>query len=174
MKMSRNSFQFSARCLAASGVGGMPIHHLDARGGARTGAAMLVGAPIDRDVAGPAAARKHGRVMPRWVKVAVLVASVFTAVAALGSSASWAQDRGHCGSLPGVWKWFSGNNAYFYPGGHLRGGGFTGSWACTRGEVVIVWSHGHTDRVTISPSGIHLSGVNESGTPIWGRRIGGL
>jgi DNA-binding winged helix-turn-helix (wHTH) protein len=84
------------------------------------------------------------------------------------------QENGNCVSLPGVWEWFAGKNAYFYPDGHLRGGRFTGSWACTRGEVVIAWSHGHTDRVAISPSGTYVSGFNDINTPVWGRRIGNL
>jgi hypothetical protein len=33
--MSRNSFQFSARCLSAGAFGGVPLHHLDSSGAGR-------------------------------------------------------------------------------------------------------------------------------------------
>jgi len=34
---SFNSFQFSARCLGANGLGGIPLHQLDRRGWSRAG-----------------------------------------------------------------------------------------------------------------------------------------
>jgi DNA-binding winged helix-turn-helix (wHTH) protein len=84
------------------------------------------------------------------------------------------RDGARCDSVPGNWEWFSGKNTHFYPDGNLRGGRFTGSWACADGEVVIAWSHGHTDRVTIAPGGTYLSGSNDVDSPVWGRRIGNL
>ncbi len=82
---------------------------------------------------------------------------------------------GRCGYLPGVWMWFSGNRTYFYPDGTVQGGGnVTATWTCARGTAVITWSHGFIDTVTISPGGQHLSGFNQNGGHIWGRRIGDL
>ena len=143
-------------------------------------------------VAGPASQYSLGR-MAKWMTFGIGTATVFFAAAlamvnrneffagrflqpaAIHSvERSAPQERGRCDGLPGVWEWFSGRNAYFYPDGHLRGGSFTGSWDCTLGEVVIAWSHGHTDRVTISSNGSYLSGFNDVNTPVWGRRIGNL
>jgi DNA-binding winged helix-turn-helix (wHTH) protein len=94
--------------------------------------------------------------------------------AALSAGQRTTREEARCTNLPGIWEWFSGKNAYFYPDGNLRGGGFSGSWACADGNVVIAWSHGHTDRVTISPNGTYLSGANDIAAPVWGRRIGNL
>jgi hypothetical protein len=100
-------------------------------------------------------------------------------IGGLAPSMGWAQpywEHGHCGAVPGVWQWFSGHNAYFYPDGTARGGEGTVSatWSCSAGRVVIYWSNGGADRLALAPGGQYLSGFNQVGTHIWGRRIGDL
>ena len=46
------------------------------------------------------------------------------------------------------------------PDGTLSGGGLTGQWTCSGGRVIMVWSHGFTDRLTLSADGTHLAGTN--------------
>ena len=104
------------------------------------------------------------------------------ALVVIGGSApsmGWAQPywaQGPCGAVPGVWQWFSGHDVYFFPNGTARGGEGTVSatWSCGAGMVVIAWSSGAVDRLALSPGGGHLSGFNQAGTHVWGRRMGGL
>jgi DNA-binding winged helix-turn-helix (wHTH) protein len=154
--------------------------------GSEPGPTVIPFAPIQSHTAGRYNLGRSTKWLMSAIGTAALVATALLAInwkeyfagRSLDAAAMESMDRpasqgsGACGSLPGVWEWFAGGNAYFYPDGHLRGGRFTGSWACTRGEVVIAWSHGHTDRVAISPGGTYLSGFNDINTPVWGRRIG--
>ena len=102
---------------------------------------------------------------------AVLVASV-SALSVVRAQPYY--ERSLCSNVPGVWHWFSNDDVYFYPNGHLQGSTVGGSWVCARGRMIISWNSGNTDRVRISSSGTYMSGVNQVGTHIWGRRIGGL
>ncbi len=94
---------------------------------------------------------------------------------ALTSVAAFAQpnnDEDRCRNLPGVWEWVVNGNVNFFRDGRLRQGSLTGSWACNGRHTVIAWSHGYTDRLEMSEDGNYMSGLNNAGGRIWGRRIG--
>lgn len=79
---------------------------------------------------------------------------------------------GGCGNILGTWT--SGWSSVFGAGDVTinRGGaathksGVTGQWSCTEGKVVIVWSHGYTDRLSMSADGKSLTGKNQTGAVI--------
>ncbi len=48
----------------------------------------------------------------------------------------------------------------------------TGSWSCDGKHTVISWSHGYTDVLEMSEDGNYMSGFNNAGGRIWGRRLG--
>lgn len=78
---------------------------------------------------------------------------------------------GVCARLPGLWAWFIGGDVTVNPNGTLRQAatGLTGTWTCSNGQVVMFWSHGWTDRLTLSPDGVSMKGTNGL-VPVWGRR----
>lgn len=67
-----------------------------------------------------------------------------------------------CGKMVGVWSWFLNGNVTFRSDGTVvqSQSGLTGTWSCHSGHVVISWSHGFTDRLTLSSEGTHLEGTN--------------
>ncbi len=78
-----------------------------------------------------------------------------------------------CSRLPGLWSWFVGGDVSINANGTLSQAAtrLTGTWTCTNGQVVMFWSHGWTDRLTLSPDGTSLNGTNGL-IPVWGRRRG--
>ena len=65
-----------------------------------------------------------------------------------------------CGRAAGTWAWFNGRTVTIGANGSASSGSLTASWSCIGGQIVIVWSHGYTDRLTLSPDGNRLSGTN--------------
>jgi hypothetical protein len=67
-----------------------------------------------------------------------------------------------CGKLAGGWSWFIGGDVFIKAGGTFAQPQtrLTGTWLCDGDHVVMLWSHGFTDRLTLSPDGMHLSGTN--------------
>ena len=65
-----------------------------------------------------------------------------------------------CSRMPGTWSWFNGGSVVIRPGGTATGGGLTATWSCKNDFVVMHWSHGYTDRLTLSRDGSHLEGTN--------------
>lgn len=77
-----------------------------------------------------------------------------------------------CRGLAGKWSWSTGGETVIRSSGTLSKGELTGKWTCKSGEVVILWSHGYTDRLTLSGEDGRLSGKNQLGFTITGRRKG--
>lgn len=65
-----------------------------------------------------------------------------------------------CSKMPGSWSWFNGATVVIKPDGTASGGPHTAKWSCTNGAVVMRWSHGYTDRLSLSQDGTHLQGTN--------------
>jgi hypothetical protein len=65
-----------------------------------------------------------------------------------------------CAKLPGTWSWFVNGDVTIRANGTHVQGNLTGTWTCSNGQVVLVWSHGFTDRLTLSPDGNNLDGSN--------------
>ncbi len=65
-----------------------------------------------------------------------------------------------CGKMSGVWSWFTGGDVVIRSSGTASTGSLTATWTCKSNQVVMVWSHGFTDRLTISSDGNRLSGSN--------------
>ncbi len=64
-----------------------------------------------------------------------------------------------CSKMPGNWSWFNGS-VIIRPDGTATGGHVTATWSCKNDFVVMHWSHGYTDRLTLSRDGTHLEGTN--------------
>jgi hypothetical protein len=69
-----------------------------------------------------------------------------------------------CSKMPGNWSWFNFNNVVISPDGTATAGPFSATWSCKDDSVVMHWSHGYTDRLTLSRNGTHLEGTNGSVT----------
>jgi hypothetical protein len=82
---------------------------------------------------------------------------------------------GTCGSIPGLWSWFVNGDVTFAAGGTLVQGPRTGRWTCNSAnrEVTIVWSHGYTDQLVLSPDGARLTGRNNQQSSVAGQRKAG-
>ncbi len=65
-----------------------------------------------------------------------------------------------CSGMPGNWSWFNGMTVVIRPGGTASDGSHTATWSCSNGAVVMRWSHGYTDRLSLSQDGAHLQGTN--------------
>jgi hypothetical protein len=65
-----------------------------------------------------------------------------------------------CGKMPGNWSWFNYSNVIISPNGTATAGPFSATWSCKNDFVVMHWSHGYTDRLTLSRDGTHLEGTN--------------
>ena len=68
-----------------------------------------------------------------------------------------------CSKMPGNWSWFNWNNVVISPNGTATAGPFSATWSCKDDFVVMHWSHGFTDRLTLSRNGTHLEGTNGHG-----------
>lgn len=79
---------------------------------------------------------------------------------ATGSRTSRQPAASRCGRAAGTWAWFNGGTVTIGAGGTASSGSLTASWSCMGGQIIIVWSHGYTDRLTLSPDGNRLSGTN--------------
>ena len=69
-----------------------------------------------------------------------------------------------CSKMPGNWSWFNFNNVVISPNGTATAGPFSATWSCKDDSVVMHWSHGYIDRLTLSRNGTHLEGTNGSVT----------
>jgi hypothetical protein len=72
------------------------------------------------------------------------------------------KEASSCARLVGVWSWYTGGDVTFKSGGTFvqPEKSLTGTWTCKNDYVVMLWSHGYTDRVTLSRDGTHLEGTN--------------
>jgi len=61
-----------------------------------------------------------------------------------------------------VWSWLVNGNVTFRSDGTYvqPQSGLSGTWSCNSGHVVLFWSHGYTDQLTLSGEGTHLKGTN--------------
>jgi hypothetical protein len=84
-----------------------------------------------------------------------------------------------CGDPVGDWAWLLGGTVRFDPDGSAtwspaQGGSavFARSWHCdgSDGSIVIAWQHGFTDRLRLGADGQVLSGTNQAGVAVEGRR----
>lgn len=65
-----------------------------------------------------------------------------------------------CNRMPGSWSWFNGVTVVIRADGTASDGPHTARWSCSNGAVVMHWSHGYTDRLSLSQDGTHLQGTN--------------
>jgi len=81
-----------------------------------------------------------------------------------------------CESIPGLWSWFVNGDVTFSAGGTLVQGPRTGRWTCNSAnrQVTIVWSHGYTDDLVLSPDGMRLTGRNNQQGSVAGQRKTGV
>ena len=79
---------------------------------------------------------------------------------------------GSCAAIPGLWSWFVNGDVTFLAGGTLSQGPRTGRWTCDTASrrVIIVWSHGYTDDLVLSPDGRRLSGRNDRQGSVAGQK----
>jgi hypothetical protein len=73
-------------------------------------------------------------------------------------------------NIAGKWTWSTGGTATIKHGGKLSKGARTASWTCSNDKVVLVWSHGFVDHLTLSEDGRTLSGTNNLGYEITASR----
>jgi hypothetical protein len=75
------------------------------------------------------------------------------------------QRASSCAKLIGVWSWFIGGDVTFKSDGSYvqPQSSLTGTWTCKSDYVLMLWSHGYTDRLTLSRDGTHLEGSNSNG-----------
>lgn len=80
----------------------------------------------------------------------------------------------YCSKIPGTWSWFVNGDVTFREDGTLVQGPLTGRWTCSNQDrrVSIVWSHGFTDSMVLSEDGTSLTGKNNTGNTVTGRRKG--
>ncbi|WP_428559450.1 MAG: hypothetical protein ACP59X_14190 [Solidesulfovibrio sp. DCME] len=88
------------------------------------------------------------------------------------------QDQAPPPSLAGKWKWFTGDIHTFRADGSIDTSSRflpNSSWSCEDAQArryVIIWMGGKfVDHVTISPDGLSLSGKNQYGHHVTGRRL---
>ncbi len=78
-----------------------------------------------------------------------------------------------CNTLPGVWAWVPEPTvARFYPSGRIVHGRDAGKWACGNNRVKIYWNSGYVDTLSLSGSGLYLTGHNNNGGELNLRRVG--
>lgn len=65
-----------------------------------------------------------------------------------------------CSKMPGSWSWFNGATVVIKQDGTASDGPHSAKWSCANGTVVMHWSHGYTDRLSLSQDGSHLQGTN--------------
>lgn len=76
-----------------------------------------------------------------------------------------------CNRLPGRWEWFMNGDVTILANGTAvqRASGLTANWSCSDRTAIFHWSHGFTDRLTLSADGNHLTGSNGV-VAVWGNR----
>jgi hypothetical protein len=65
-----------------------------------------------------------------------------------------------CAKAIGTWGWFNGGTTIIKADGTATSEAATANWSCINGQVVITWSTGWNDRLSISADGNHLEGTN--------------
>jgi hypothetical protein len=88
------------------------------------------------------------------------------------SSGRGGNQGGACRKMVGTWNW-DGGDAVFDPDGSARFSGImthTANWRCSEGLVIVVWSNGITDRITVAPDGNSVSVTNSYGKTFVGTR----
>jgi|SRR5919106_538805 hypothetical protein len=83
-----------------------------------------------------------------------------------------------CGDPLGEWTWLLGGTVRLGADGGASwspaqgSAGFEGTWHCdgSDGSIVIAWQHGFTDRLRLGADGLVLSGTNQAGVAVEGRR----
>jgi hypothetical protein len=68
-----------------------------------------------------------------------------------------------CARIAGTWKWSIGTTVISSNGSARHSDGATGPWTCSESQMVIVWSNGYTDHLTLSSDGNQLDAVNNLG-----------
>lgn len=96
-----------------------------------------------------------------------LVVSITTSLPLSGHAA------GSCNAVPGVWDWFINGDVTFRSNGSLVQGSLGGRWQCANGTVTITWDHGYTDQLTLADDGRMMTGTNQTGNTVSGRKRGG-
>jgi hypothetical protein len=79
-----------------------------------------------------------------------------------------------CPGIAGVWTakgawnvlFGSGDTTINADGTASHRSGNTARWSCSGGTYVFVWTHGFTDRVSLSPDGKSLTGTNQHGSAV--------
>jgi tetratricopeptide (TPR) repeat protein len=76
--------------------------------------------------------------------------------------------------ISGEWSWFDRSIVLIRDDGSFSTSNrLTGNWrlADSSGRrYTLIWSHGYTDTLTLSPDGLRLEGTNNKGMRVWGRR----
>jgi hypothetical protein len=76
-----------------------------------------------------------------------------------------------CEDISGSWHWFNGGTVVINANGTTEpNGGISANWSCVDGTYVFKWSHGYTDRFSLSATGNRLHGRNNTGMSVWGVR----
>jgi hypothetical protein len=75
--------------------------------------------------------------------------------------------------IAGEWAWSTGGNAVINSSGTLTKGSLNATWSCKGNHVVITWSHGFIDNLTLSPDATSLHGANNLGYKISASRKAG-
>jgi hypothetical protein len=76
-----------------------------------------------------------------------------------------------CADISGSWHWFNGGTVVINANGTTEpNGGVSANWSCVDGTYVFKWSHGYTDRLSLSATGNRLHGRNNTGMSVWGVR----
>lgn len=78
--------------------------------------------------------------------------------------------KSSCGQPVGTWTWWNGGLVTVSGRGTISKGSLSGKWACGGSQVVMIWDHGYTDRMKLSADGSNLSGTNNLGFPVGGKR----
>ena len=107
-------------------------------------------------------------------KPAGRVASVAPSAPAVASDKTTPDAATPCRKVIGVWSWFIGGDVTVRNGGTAAQGPRTATWTCSNAQIVMVWSHGFTDRLTISADGTQMTGTNQIGIGVSATRKAGL
>ena len=107
-------------------------------------------------------------------KPAGRVASVTPSAPAVASDKTTPDAATPCRKVIGVWSWFIGGDVTVRNGGTAAQGPRTATWTCSNAQIVMVWSHGFTDRLTISADGTQMTGTNQIGIGVSATRKAGL
>jgi hypothetical protein len=81
-------------------------------------------------------------------------------------------------NIAGIWQWFTGGDVTIYADGTFtQANSLTGTWYCSNdGRIIMSWSHGYTDKLSLTPDGNKLEGFGNRnpnatvGHLVWGIR----